>query len=110
MNENTIPAIYNLTGNKAIRKGRWYGWQFVLPWAVSGNTYAAKIKDADGTLIATFLIETDIVNNKVTINLTGAVTALLAAGMYRWDLKQTDSLANPINIIEGQIEVKAAVT
>ena len=82
-----------------------------LPINISGRTYAAQVRTADGTLAATAVCT--IVNaalGKVSVALTNASTAALVPGTdYRFSLVETASGLRS-ELIRSSIEVYEGVT
>ncbi|MRS05872.1 hypothetical protein EG832_22035, partial [bacterium] len=95
---SVLPAIYNMTGRKGIRLGRKFARTFTLPWSVDDKSYEAAITNSKGESLVEFTVTRDLVNDKITLILTPTDLDDIPAGTYKYDIKQTDSLSDPINI------------
>ena len=75
-------------------------------------TFKSQIRSTncqEGTLLAEFTIDIDIINSTITLNLSDIETQQLEEGTYFWDLLAEINGCD-VNLIQGKVKVLCTVT
>jgi len=110
-----MPAAYT---NIYIEQGATFSTSITLDdvygeaYNLVGYTANSQIRKSYYSANATATFSTAINSNtgSITLNLTAAATANIAAGRYVYDTKITDQSNNVLRILEGIAEVSPSVT
>lgn len=86
--ENRLDDIY-------IPKGDDYEFYITPSDSVSNLTYLSRINNSLGVLATSWNVTKDVPNNRIYFKLLDTQTALMSAGQYIYDIKETDSSVTP---------------